>query len=129
MDSRKRQRPGRPDDDDPPIEPSAVNEYTAALIRGECESPEVWFRARNLDAPPDPQAVAVLRSVDLLVRHRHALARSSGRDGACTAVVLGRAGDDLFMSGLSEPGPEPADALLDDREWLSAHNFETDRQA
>ena len=52
------------------------------------------------------------------------LGGSSGRDGRRPALVPGRAGDALIMSDLSEPGPEPADALLDDREWLAAHHFE-----
>lgn len=35
------------DDDEQPIEPSLVDEYTAALLRGELDSPDEWLFSRK----------------------------------------------------------------------------------
>jgi hypothetical protein len=116
--------PVRPVDSDEPIEPSEIEEYTAALIRGHGQTPEKWFRARNPQGRAEEKAVAVLRCVDLLVRHRNELALPADQPGKVPDVAPGRVAHEPVMSAPSVPVAEPADALLWDRQWLAEHNLE-----
>jgi serine/threonine protein kinase len=111
-------------DDDHPIEPSAVNAYTAALLRGELESPANWMIARQRDVAHNSGAVAVLRSVEFLVRHRDALSRPRVASGPGPRPAHDAAAATPAMSTFTVIDLEPADSLLTDREWLAAHNFE-----
>ena len=109
MDSRRSQ-PEKPLQDDLPIEPPAVDEYTAALIRGSGAAPELWFRDQSPGEAPSLNAIAVLRSVDMLVRHGRVLEPSSGGNGKSPAVGQGQGGDVLVKTTPSEP--ESGDELL-----------------
>jgi serine/threonine protein kinase len=113
-----------PLDAEQPIEPSAVEEYTAALLRGVFELPEEWISARDPTAPPNSQAVAVLRSVDLLVRHRDALAQRMLAGGTGAGLVRGTSRIAPTMSPLVADEAELTDSLMNDRQWLAAHNLE-----
>ncbi len=112
------------DDDEQPIEPSLVDEYTAALLRGELDSPDEWLFSRKGNTHPSPQALAVLRSVDLLVRCRNALEHSSVLNSTVPSVAPGPLGTTPAMSTVSATESEPADGVLNDRQWLAAHNLE-----
>ncbi len=112
------------DDDEQPIDPSLVDEYTAALLRGELDSPDEWLFSRKGNTHPSPQALAVLRSVDLLVRCRNALEHSSVLNSTVPSVAPGPLGTTPAMSTVSATESEPADGVLNDRQWLAAHNLE-----
>ncbi len=112
-----------------PIEPGVIDAYTEALIRGERNDPATWLRGQSPVFATDANVVAMLWSVDLLVRHRSELGPprgSSGQGDSMPGPSTISAVEPPTSSALSthETESQPIMELVQDRQWLSAHQLE-----